>query len=254
MTDLLTRAALADPDPVTEDDLLAYVDGQLDPRREAAVADVLAGNPAAAARIFADIHARRSLKAAFADMPVPGSPRLRAAAHRLQTRLWLRRAGRMAGRAAAVIALIAVGWYAHWQAGAFDIADSDETPAFVVDAVHAYRVSLQRAQARSENVEEVFARSQVAMPHLKKGWRLADALIYPSAGGDGVEATLSAGDAGELSLFALRTDQPHSINPTVTRTQDQTTVYWQRGSTFYALTGRRPANVMRSIADTLMKG
>lgn len=252
MTDLLAHAALADP--VAEDDLLAYVDGQLDPRREAAVADFLARNPAAATRIFADIHARRSLKSAFTAVPAPPSPRLSAAARRLQTRFLLRRAGRMAGRAAAVVALIAIGWYAHWQAGAFVIADSDETPTFVVDAVHAYRMSLQRAQARSENVEEVFARSQVAMPHLKQGWRLADALIYPSQGGDGVEATLSAGDAGELSLFAMRTDRPHSIGLTVARTQDQTTVYWQRGSTFYALTGRRPANVMRSIADTLMKG
>lgn len=239
---------------MTEDDLLAYVDGQLEAPREAAVAAFLAGNPAAAARVFADIQARNTLRAGFAAMPEAASPRLRAAALRLEGRLWLRRAGRVALRSAAVVALVAFGWYAHWQAGAFDIADNDETPAFVVDAVHAYRLSLQRAQSRSEDVEELFARSRVAMPHLRRGWRLADALIYPSPGGDGVEATLSAGDAGELSLFAMRTDKPHSIGPTVTRGQDQTTVYWQRGSTFYALTGRRPANVMRSIADTLMKG
>jgi anti-sigma factor RsiW len=92
------------------------------------------------------------------------------------------------------------------------------------------------------------------MPRLKDDWRLSDVQSYPSQAGASIEATLVAGELGQLSLFATHTAQDQSIRPTVSRSESETTVYWQRGSTFYALTGKRPEKVMRSIADTLMKG
>jgi anti-sigma factor RsiW len=252
MTDQTLAAGPADA--IGSDDLQAFVDGQLDAGRAAAVSAWLARHPEAARNVFADLHNRHALRAAFQALPHRPSPATRAAARRLTAALWLREVRHYGVRAAAVVALVALGWFAHWQAGAFDVAEHDDAPAFVVDAVHAYRVSLQRAQAKTDSVEEVFARGQVAMPRLKNGWRLADALIYPSHGGDGVGATLTAGDAGELSLFAVHTSRPQAIAPTIARNQDQTTIYWQRGSTFYALTGQRPEKVLRSVADTLMKG
>jgi len=241
-------------DPIGADDLHAYVDHQLPPEQQVAVAAYLADRPEAAARVFADIRTRAALKlACTASTPAP-SPRLVAAARRLERRLQMKDLRQWAARAAAIAGLIGIGWYAHWQAGAFTIPDNDDAPAFVVDAVHAYRTHLARAQARMNDAEEVFSRTQIAMPRLKNDWRLSDVQTYPSHAGPSIEATLIAGELGQLSLFASRTDQDHSIQPTISRSQRETTVYWQRGSTFYALTGNRPEKVMRSIADALMKG
>jgi anti-sigma factor RsiW len=241
-------------DPIGDDDLHAYVDNQLTAERQVDVADYLAVHPDAAARVFADIRTRGALRLAYASISPLDTPRVISAARRLQQKLFLKDIGHWAGRAAAVVALICLGWYAHWQAGAFNISENDETPAFVVDAVHAYRAHLLRAQARMNDAEEVFSRTRIAMPNLKKDWKLADVQMYPTHAGSSVEATLTAGELGQLSLFATRTGQSHAIEPTVSRSSSETTVYWQRGSIFYALTGKRPEKIMRSIADTLMKG
>ena len=81
-----------------------------------------------------------------------------AAARRLQHALLLKDVRRWTARAAAVIGLICIGWYAHWQAGAFNASDNDDTPAFVVDAVHAYRTHLLRAQARMNVTSRITVR------------------------------------------------------------------------------------------------
>jgi anti-sigma factor RsiW len=241
-------------DPIADEDLHAYVDNQLPPERQAEVAAYLADHPDAAARVFFDIRNRIMLKQASTPATPQESPRVIAAARRLQRTLLLKDVRRWTARAAAVIGLICIGWYAHWQAGAFNASDNDDTPAFVVDAVHAYRTHLLRAQARMNDAEELFAKTQIALPNLKEDWKLTDVQMYPSHAGSSVEATLIAGELGQLSLFATRTEHMHAIAPTVSRSKSETTVYWQRDSTFYALTGKRPEKLLRSIADTLMKG
>ena len=158
-------------DPIGAADLNAYVDDQLDPARRIAVAAYLADHPDAAAQVFADIHARGALKLAFAPPQAEPTARLVTAARRLERHLQMKKLRHWAARAAAVVALIGIGWYAHWQAGAFTIPDNDDTPAFVVDAVHAYRTHLARAQARMNDAEEVFSRTQIAMPRLRDDWR-----------------------------------------------------------------------------------
>ena len=60
--------------PISEDDLTAYVDSALDPRRQAEVEAFLAGNPAVRDRIAMDMHNRDALREALAAVisePVP---------------------------------------------------------------------------------------------------------------------------------------------------------------------------------------
>ncbi len=45
-------------DPITDSDLIAFVDGQLDPMRRLEVEAHLAAHPDAAARVMADFHDR----------------------------------------------------------------------------------------------------------------------------------------------------------------------------------------------------
>jgi anti-sigma factor RsiW len=67
-------------DPITEADLLAYVDDQLDVARRIEVEEHLARNPEAAARVMADLKDRDALRLAFAaELPRPPEAMLRAA-------------------------------------------------------------------------------------------------------------------------------------------------------------------------------
>lgn len=101
--------------PVSEEDLHAYVDGQLEPGRRSAVEEHLRTHPDAAARVAADVSQRSALRAAFAGyarQPLP--PRL-TLAHLLEER-WMRR--RTPWRVAAMIALaLGVGGAGGWWAG-----------------------------------------------------------------------------------------------------------------------------------------
>ena len=63
-------------DPITEADLLAFVDGQLDAARRIEVEDYLAHRPETAARVMADLHVRDTLRLAVADAPARPSPAL----------------------------------------------------------------------------------------------------------------------------------------------------------------------------------
>ena len=103
--------------PITEDDLHAYVDGALDPSRQAEIAAYLATTPDTARRVGAYARQRADLRAAlapYADEPVPS---------RLSLARWTQRPARTPmprWRAAAAAALLvgvggAGGWLAHDQ-------------------------------------------------------------------------------------------------------------------------------------------
>ncbi|MFD0464969.1 anti-sigma factor family protein [Microvirga aerilata] len=115
-------------DPITEDDLHAYVDDQLDPTRRIEVEEYLAHNPEAAARVMADLKDRDALRLAFqTELPRPREPLLEAA-RRLERGLAWRETGLRLRRIAAVVALIGFGWFAHGQVG-FGITDSEASPS-----------------------------------------------------------------------------------------------------------------------------
>src|SRR5262245_9023167 len=111
-------------DPITESDLLGYVDDQIDVARRIEVEDYLAPHPAAAARVMADLKTRDALRLALAaPLQRPSEPTL-AAARRLERGLALRDVGLRLRRVAAVAALVGFGWIAHGQVG-LGITDSE---------------------------------------------------------------------------------------------------------------------------------
>src|SRR3954454_22548094 len=136
-------------DPITETDIHAFVDGQLDVARRIEVEDYLAGHPEIAAHVMADMRARDALALAFSSGPASRPPeRVMDAAHRLERGLVWRRIGRRLQRAAAVAFLVGAGWLAHAQGGLFEITDSEASPkppAFVEDARHSHETALIRA-------------------------------------------------------------------------------------------------------------
>ncbi|MCW0182477.1 anti-sigma factor family protein [Zavarzinia sp.] len=245
-------------DPITAFDLDAFVDDQLPPARRIEVASHLAGDPAAAAKVMADIGRRDALRLAFPPPDQP-DPALVDAAGRLAEGLERRRPMGALRRIAAVLAIGFVGWAAHGVLGPMMISDSIASarpPAFVDDALRAHQAALLRMEAHDGAVEsfdadEIRAATAMTLPMLPGGWRVLDLQIFPSTYGPSVEMTLDADRLGPLSLFAVRPGDfavtPVSIAPG----GGPAAVYWQMGEVAYALTGGGDEKALADAAATL---
>jgi anti-sigma factor RsiW len=232
-------------DPITEDDLHAYVDDQLDATRRIEVEEHLAQNPEAAARVMTDLKDRDALRLAFrAELPRPQETLLKAA-RRLERGLAWRETGSRLRRIAAVVALIGFGWFAHGQMG-LGITDSEASPkppAFVEDALHSHNTALVRARMASQpeaadyDPAEILAETGIELPPLPKDWRVQDVQVFPSRDGYSVEMVVATEDLGRVFLFSARVPTFAVIAPTLTRVGGAMAIYWQTGPLAYALTG-----------------
>ncbi|WP_114943039.1 anti-sigma factor family protein [Microvirga calopogonii] len=248
-------------DPVTEADLLAYVDEQLAPARRIEVEEYLARDPEAAVRVMADLKDRDTLRLIHsAPLPRPPEATL-GAATRLERVLAWREFGLKLRRIAAVAALIGFGWLAHGQVGlgVTDSAASPKPPAFVEDALHSHETALVRARMASQteaagyDPAELLAGTGVRLPPLPDDWKVRDAQVFPSRDGHSVEIAVDADDLGRVSLFAAHVPVFDVIDPTVARFDEATTVYWQTGQLAYALTGTGSDKVLERAAARLAR-
>jgi anti-sigma factor RsiW len=236
----MTRPA----DPITEYDLSAYVDEQLDVQRRIEVEDYLARHPEAASQVMADMRGRDALRAEF--LPGSGSrpsPRTVGAALRLQRGLVLGRFFEGVRRTAAVAALVAVGWVGHAEFGGADDRRGAGPPSFVEDALMSHRTAVVRASMHSQREapdydrDEIRAITQIVMPPLPRDWRVVDVQVFPSKQGPSVEMAIAAERLGTMSLFAVRSPTFAVIKPTLAQRGTEATVFWQVGELAYALTG-----------------
>jgi len=246
--------------PISETDLLAYVDDQIDVARRIEVEDHLAQNPEVAAKVMADLMARDMLRLALAgELPRPAE-RTFEAARRLERGLLWRAAGLRLRRVAAVAALIGIGWFSHAQMGLFEIADSNaapKLPGFVEDAFHSHRTAFLRArmtsqpEARNYDRAEIITATGIELPRLPEDWRVVDVQVFPSRDGHSVEMVVDTTDLGRLALFAAHVSAFHVIAPTTAHFDATKAVYWQNGQLAYALTGTANENAMHRVALTM---
>ncbi|WFU08374.1 anti-sigma factor [Rhizobium sp. CB3090] len=233
-------------DPVIDADLDAYVDGELTVARRVEVESYLSEHPAIAAKVMADMSIRGELRMALAGEGLAAKAETREAARRLERGLAY---GRVLGsfqRVAAVAMLMAAGWVAHTSFGAFTASEvnaSVPAPAFVDDAVRAYRATVLRDTMKSQpahaayNPDEIRASTAIVLPELPQGWRVTDAQIYPSDFGPSVEMTIDAGEGSQLSLFAVRPGNFAVQKVSHAKRDDIQAAYWQIGEVAYALIG-----------------
>lgn len=239
-------------DPVSDDDLQAYVDDQLAVARRIDVEAHLSAHPAAASRVMADLRIRDELRLALAEPPrraSAGSARLATAeaARRLEGALsrerWFRRL-----RAAAMVALlVGAGWFANAQFGHLGVSRvvaSGLPPAYVEDALRAHQTALVRAGMPSQpgashyDPAEIRAATAIVMPVLPDDWTVEDVQVFPSAFGPSVEMAVRTGDLGTVSLFAVRPGGFDVVPATTVPKDDLTAAYWQVGEVAYALVAR----------------
>lgn len=189
-------------DPITETDLNAFVDDQLDIQRRIEVEEHLAGRPEIAARVMADLRIRDAVGLAFGGVPRrrPSKP-VMDAVRRLELGLVGRRIGLRLQRAAVVVLLVGAGWFAHAHAGLFEVANSEaapQPPAFVEDARHSHMTALTRArmvsqpEVRNYDPAEIMAETGISLPALPKNWQVVDVQVFPSRLGHSVEIVMEA--------------------------------------------------------------
>ncbi len=253
-------------DPITEADLNAYIDGQLDLGRRIEVEEHLAARPEVAARVMADLHTRDALRAAFGPVPGvdvrpgPAPERLAAAARRLDRALTWRRIGARLQRAAVIAMLVGTGWLLHNETGDFGVQNtiaSTHSPTFVEEALQARQAALVRARVTSQRPtpaydrREVEAATGIALPDLPSDWRVDDMQIFPSRSGAGVEVAIDAGQLGKVALFATRMPDAEASAPAIVRSPEAVTVYWKAGHGAYALSGSGSEPDLGRAAATL---
>ena len=248
-------------DPIIDADLDAYVDGELGVSRRIAVESYLSAHPTTAAKVMADLSLRGELRLALANEVATGRPQTREVARRLERGLASGRVLHSLQRIAAVALLVAGGWVAHTSFGAFsatEVSASMPPPAFVDDAVAAYRTSQTRARMASQpkaaiyNPDDIRAATAIVMPTLPADWTVADAEIFPSAFGPSVEVTVDA-KGKRLSLFAVRPGSFAVAKVDHIALDGVQAAYWQIGEVAYALVADPAVNDLDGQAERLSR-
>ena len=246
-------------DPITDTDLTAYVDGQLDVMRRIDVEAHLARHPEVAAQIMAELHDRDALREAFARHPGPGPERNRTAARRLDRSLRWRQVASRLRRAAAITILVGAGWLAHAEVGGFGVPDtfaSPVDPTLIEDAEQARQTAQIRSRMISQRATPAYDRADIEaatgirLPDLPADWTVRDVQVFPAHRGAGVEVAINAGDLGPIELFATHRRTIGRQNE-VTGSSDGTTAYWTAGESSYAVSGARNQTGMRQAAQQL---
>jgi anti-sigma factor RsiW len=225
---------------IDEDDLHAFLDGELPADREALVAAYLAANPDMRAR-FADFAEHKLLLRIHAAPAARPSERTLALATRLKRRLSGRWDRRILGGTAAAVLLLVGAWQVTWGSRLLDPG----LPAFVTEAAAAHRAGTEVALKAKSWVEPGLGLDRMLstaldeaaeVPELDRlglrlvGWRLGSAeedpvasLVYEDARGPRVTVSLSPRDLP-------RDEEPH-----VVEVGDLRIAYWSDGGKSFAV-------------------
>ncbi|MBZ9810764.1 MULTISPECIES: anti-sigma factor family protein [unclassified Mesorhizobium] len=249
-------------DPVTDADLDAYVDDQLDVSRRIEVEAFLSARPEAAARVMADLRMRDELRVALAGSGGMARPMTTDAARRLERGLARGRIFGVLQRVAAVAAFVAAGWLANGIVGPMSVTRvvaSPQPPAYVDEAVRAHRTTLVRetmssqAEAPNYNAGEIRSATAIVMPSLPKDWKVRDVQVYPSRFGPSVEMAVETKEMGLVSLFAIRPGTFDVVKPTVAPSGDISSAYFQVGEVAYAVVAQGEVHDLDRAAETLAR-
>lgn len=236
-------------------ELDAYIDGELCLQRRLAVEDYLAQDPAAAARLMADLRTRTALRMiheprnGVENSIVALAAELSQRLGRRTPRTWFPSVGRWAG-AAAALAMLGLVFAPSRQASALP-------PAYVSEAVMSYQTSLIRAgmasqlESRDYNQAEIRERTRIHVPRLPTGWEIRDVQIFPSDDGPALQIMIRRPSGVDLSMFAVRTASTAPFEPIAIRQGASSVAYWRKGDISYALTGRGSPEALDLAATSL---
>jgi anti-sigma factor RsiW len=235
--------------PINEEDLHAYVDGEIAGGRCAEVEAWLAAHPDDAARVAAwraQAEAIRARYAGVADEPVPA----RLALTRLAPRRW--------PRIAAIVLLgfavgAATGWFGH---GAWEARPARAVTTEAIDAHRLYiaeqRHPIEVRAGESHLVTWLSRRvgTSLPAPDLEpQGLRLLGGRLLPGTSGQAAALYMYEGTGGErFTIYSRRAKAP----VTALRYQDAGPVgsfFWVANETAYVVTGPAERSRLQRVAE-----
>jgi anti-sigma factor RsiW len=239
---------------VSEDELGAYVDGELPADRRGAVEAWLAAHPDDAAKVAAWRKLGDLVRVRYGTVADETPPA------RLDVdRLTRRRYGAMAVAAAAVIGAFLVGGVAGWTARGVEAASPSDLSRFTSDALDAYRLYVVEVRhpvevpgdQRPHLVEWLSKRvgSPLHAPELDKmGLKLVGGRLLPGPTG-ATAFFMYEGPSGErFTLYCGRTSDRETALRYTTGEQNAA-YYWVDQNLFYVLSGPAEQSKLRDIAQ-----
>lgn len=250
--------------PVSEGDLHAYVDGQIDPARQAKVEAYLAAHPDDVARLHEYESQNFGLHVLFGGTELyPDSEIDRLSGQFAQV---MRRQGlllemkRMAAGLLLLVGVLGVGWLAHDNYTRSD----DPFLAFTRQAVGAHTLFAGRNSTRhlvADTTESTVVSwlSQrltgvpVRAPDLNRlGFSLAMERILPSANGPAAQLLYEHEEMDTpVTLFIGKNGDARQAAFTFVQNDDVSIFYWQNGSFAYSLAGRIERKKLLALAEAV---
>ncbi|MBD9529849.1 anti-sigma factor [Paracoccus sp. PAR01] len=230
-------------DAISELDLNAYVDDQLDDWQRLWVEEYLSHQPDAAARVMQDLHLKRELRLCFAGAPEPNSAQ-RSAGLSLSRALKRDERLRRVVRLVPVGALLLAGWLANEGLGPLSVGKvvaSQPPHPVVAAAISAREASMIRLPMRSQpqihelDRDELRASTGILLPRFDSNWSIRDAQVFPSPQGPGIEIVFDAGSLGRLNHFAVRSGDFAVTLPHVEQHGARNVAWFQIGETAHVL-------------------
>lgn len=255
---------------VSEEDLLAYVDGQLDVARRVAVEAYLQEHPDLAARVMQDMRQRDEIRlflveeaaetaasptasAATTSATVIALPPPKPREHRTHPTL---------RAAVAAMLFVAIGWSAHELFGdvlADPAAAAHVVPAFASEAAEAHRKAEEPGPAHaSRPAAEVAhlarlasqpAGSALVIPTFPAELRPLATRLVPWDGRAAVQVDYATADARRVTLFAAEDPRFAVTVLEVASIEGVSVAYWRQGHHVYALSGDVPFADLMSYAE-----
>ena len=246
---------MTSPVPVTDDELHAFVDGELPAERRPAVEAWLAAHPEDAARVAAwqaQTDLIRGRYGTVAQQPVPQRLCLDRLSRR--ERIWTRMA------AAAVIGAFLVGALSGWLGrGLWDGAPAG-VRTLTADAVDAYRIyavevrhPVEVPAAESEHLVRWLSKRlgyEVLAPDLEPiGLRFVGGRLLPGAG-TGAAFLMYEGQSGErFTIYCARSNAPESALR-YRAAGSVGTVYWIDDNKVYVVSGPADRDRLHKVAES----
>ena len=240
--------------PVRDDELHAWLDGQLPAQRRAEVEDWLRAHPRDAERVEGWRRDAAALRTALAGQPLPEAPGL--APHAIRRRVAARRQARL-GMAAALVLSLGCGSLLGWQARGRQEANANPPMA---DAVAAYRLFAEDGtplafdgggHAALQDWLRVHFGKAGAIPDLaSQGYALAGGRLLSTPEGPAAMLVYRNAADARIALY-LRPRTARLAQPGERRDGRLLAQYWVEGRTALALVGPATEAALRRLAPLL---
>jgi anti-sigma factor RsiW len=227
---------------VSEDEISAFLDGELSPARRSEVQARLAQEPELAARVFAEAQRMDALRSAQPHRLFPPRPSVRGA-KQLEGALRLRRIFRMLQAPMAAALLISLGWMANSVTTPLRQGGQSADETFILSAREALRVAQLDAgpsrggEPNQSKIERLAGHINISMPQLPSTWQVTDVQLQPWNEKQRLVVTAITPSLGQITLVAAPMTGEDAIPLTPAADGRIPTVYWQSGGTAYALMG-----------------